>query len=789
MKRMWLKFRFVQVPLAVLFLVPPPTTGAEASSADALPPPAPGQIEFARDIRPILEATCLRCHGSQRPKSHFSLASRETALAGGDENTNDIVPGDSTRSLLIRYVARQVPDLEMPPPGRGEPLTPAEISRLRAWIDQGAGWNATTSSPALHLTVAPTLRWFDVHGNPGKFRELEGSPAGFAGGAESFSAEEQLRPDENISLEGHVILPAESFATRLSWTKTGRGFIHAGLDQWRQYYNDAGGYDPAVTPPGFFFDRDLHVDHGRAWVDFGLDLPRWPLIVLGYEYQYQQGTESTLDWGYANGKNIYPATQSVDEHTHLLKLDLSQAVNDWQLADQARVVFFSADNTGQEAAILLGGATPDQFVSTRDNHRQVQGMNTFSVEKQIRDWWRLTGGFYYSRLSGSDYFNQTTAIPAFGFANTLSSQKITLNRESEIFSVASLFTPLEYAALSLGTQNEWTRESGFSAGIPDLELGGTVPADSSLDEFKASQSATARFTKIPATVVFGDARFSEDNYRLAQAESPEEFQNETVANNFHYALTPGLVVSPCRGVEWTGQYTWQSSRTDYQPATDVWQGVPGPTNGYPGFMLGRTIRKNQFESKLTLRPAAWLKTTLCYQRTSARYYSTTAPAYDFNLLAPVSSGGAITAGKDDRQTFGAGVTLTPAGRWYFSGDFTYSHSRLVTAAGGNSPVAPYVGNLFTLATVANYALDLKTGLQLAGNYSHAGYGENNAVAGIAAGLDYARVNLIAGLTRKLTERLSGALHYEFSQYTEPSAGGLNNFTANGVFLTLNYRWP
>jgi len=33
------------------------------------------------------------------------------------------------------------------------------------------------------------------------------------------------------------------------------------------------------------------------------------------------------------------------------------------------------------------------------------------------------------------------------------------------------------------------------------------------------------------------------------------------------------------------------------------------------------------------------------------------------------------------------------------------------------------------------------------------------------------------------------LHYEFSQYSEPSGGHLNDFTAHGVFATLVYKWP
>ncbi len=92
------------------------------------------------------------------------------------------------------------------------------------------------------------------------------------------------------------------------------------------YYNDVGGHDPVVTPPDFSLNRNLYVDNGDAWIDFGLTLPRQPQVVLGYEYQFQNGNKSMLDWGpayyvpndpgYPPYKAIYPAAQAVDEHTH-----------------------------------------------------------------------------------------------------------------------------------------------------------------------------------------------------------------------------------------------------------------------------------------------------------------------------------------------------------------------------------------------------------------------------------------------------------------------------------------
>ena len=132
-------------------------------------------------------------------------------------------------------------------------------------------------------------------------------------------------------------------------------------------------------------------------------------------------------------------------------------MDDWHLANSARLEFYSENNLGTESAIFnIGGIVPDTFVNTQDNYQSTQGMDTLMLEKQIRDWWFLSGGFYYSKLEGSDFFNQTTISTAVPGSH-LSSQQITLGQQSEIFSVASLFTPLTYLTFSLGSQNEWTQ--------------------------------------------------------------------------------------------------------------------------------------------------------------------------------------------------------------------------------------------------------------------------------------------------------------------------------------------
>jgi hypothetical protein len=717
------------------------------------------------------------------------LDNRASALAGGSKNATDLVPGNSAKSLLIQYTAHAVEDMEMPPIGKGEPLTPRQIGLLRAWIDQGATWNTTQPAGDNAVTFSTAAGGIAVQGNKAKFRELENVTDGLSGGLEKFSLTQQFGPNEKLSLDGHVLEPQQDISLKLQLTKTDLGFVQVGLDQWRKYYSADGGYDPAVAPPQSNPDENLFVDHGRAWVNFGLDLPHWPQMALGYEYQYQSGNESTLDWGDGNGKNIYPARQAVDERTHILKFDATNDLSGWHFEDSTRVEFYTEKNQGFEAAILSGGATPGEFTDTRDDYHHVQGMNTLTFEKPVRDWWLLTGGVCYSRLEGSDEFHQTTFLPSFGVNTMLSSQPITLGRDSEIFSAASLFTPLEYLTLSLGTQNEWTHENGFGASVPDLELGINAPAESSFDEFKATQQANVRFTKIPWTVVSGAAQLEEETVTEYQEEDPSQLMRDTSAGNRLYNVQAGFSASPWRTFEFSAQFRRQDSKTDYGQLLDVYNGLLGPTNGYPAFILNRDIRSDVFDAKLAWRPTLWLKATLSCQISSTDYSSKTDSAVDLLLLQQVSPGGPILDGSYNAQTYGLAVTLTPVRRLYFYGALTYSFSRAVTADNGDPSIVPYRGDIYTLNAITTYTLDAKSSVQAAYNFSYAGYGENNAAAGVPLGMDYTRHDLSFGLTRKFTARLSGSLRYTFSEYSEPSTGTVNNFAAQGVFAVVTCKLP
>jgi Planctomycete cytochrome C len=145
-----------------------------------LPPPADRKdVTFATDIKPLFDASCVRCHGQNRPRGGLRLGSLDDILKGGTDG-KAVVPGDSQKSLLLIAAAQIDPQTSMPPkrregphggpppggpgapgttpnatngpgPGPGgppggpgkfgpppKPLTAEQVSLVRAWIDQGA---------------------------------------------------------------------------------------------------------------------------------------------------------------------------------------------------------------------------------------------------------------------------------------------------------------------------------------------------------------------------------------------------------------------------------------------------------------------------------------------------------------------------------------------------------------------------------------------------------------------------------------------------------------------------
>src|SRR5438874_616388 len=87
-----------------------------AADPPKLPPVSNSKIDFDKDVRPILAAHCVKCHGAEKSKGGLRLDDAKFLADGGNSGAA-MKPGKSAESRLIHAVAGADANLKMPPEG------------------------------------------------------------------------------------------------------------------------------------------------------------------------------------------------------------------------------------------------------------------------------------------------------------------------------------------------------------------------------------------------------------------------------------------------------------------------------------------------------------------------------------------------------------------------------------------------------------------------------------------------------------------------------------------------
>ena len=145
MKPLWQAWSW----LSVFLLVVPAVGGAENS---------PLPVDFNRQIRPILSESCYQCHGPDvnKRKGDLRLDQRDGLFqsAGG---TTIVVPGKPDESELLARITADDPELRMPPPKSGRPLSPDQVDLIKRWIAEGAEWKGHWAYLPLSRPAVPIV--------------------------------------------------------------------------------------------------------------------------------------------------------------------------------------------------------------------------------------------------------------------------------------------------------------------------------------------------------------------------------------------------------------------------------------------------------------------------------------------------------------------------------------------------------------------------------------------------------------------------------------------------------
>ncbi|MCX7385583.1 MAG: hypothetical protein NTX48_02860 [Planctomycetales bacterium] len=97
-------------------------------------------VNFNRDIKPILSQNCFQCHGpdDDTRAATLRLDDAESAKNPAESGATAIIASDPEHSELLARITSADPDLQMPPPETKKHLTAEQIDLLRRWIAEGA---------------------------------------------------------------------------------------------------------------------------------------------------------------------------------------------------------------------------------------------------------------------------------------------------------------------------------------------------------------------------------------------------------------------------------------------------------------------------------------------------------------------------------------------------------------------------------------------------------------------------------------------------------------------------
>jgi mono/diheme cytochrome c family protein len=102
---------------------------------------AQAEVDFDKEIKPIFESRCVKCHGEKKQKGEYRLDNAKDIVKPGESEEKPVVAGSPEKSLLVKLISMTEDDDEVMPP-KGGTLTKEQVAAIKAWITEGAKFPA-----------------------------------------------------------------------------------------------------------------------------------------------------------------------------------------------------------------------------------------------------------------------------------------------------------------------------------------------------------------------------------------------------------------------------------------------------------------------------------------------------------------------------------------------------------------------------------------------------------------------------------------------------------------------
>lgn len=664
----------------------------------------------------------------------------------------------------------------------------AVILAFQAWILVAAGsvlaQEEHQDGSFLTLELAPVLEHRTVDGDEDKFREDWWMREGWAGGLERFSLAKKTRGDWLLKMGGRVIASEQDYEFHLELGKEDVGFLRTRYSEYRKYFDDTGGFFPSFSPASFDLNRDLHLDIGNFVLEAGMTRPDLPRVVVGYEHRFKEGEKSLLEWGGVTGgafnRHIFPSFKEMDEELDIVRIEVSHSVSKVNIYDRLHYEKFQTETRRFEETQDLGSRV-SEGVEVAERYEHDALVNTLHMESRLTDSIYVSLGWLLNDLEGEGTFNMMT-VP-FGpepFDKNWQADTIALDQESHVLNLNAKAGPYKHVSIHGGIQAHSTETEGETRAVLTETLPGVGPASpearilSSSDQDGLEETLGLRYSGIPHTSLFADARWTQKGIDLFERETEDAalaFERHTDTDVDRSRYTVGFSTSPIRRLAFSGHYRRANRENDYDHLLDT-------EPGYSAFINAQELTTNEIETRVSARLTSTVKASFQYQFVSTEidtFFRTDPPA-------------AVESGNYTTDTYSLSVTATPLARLYLTGLFSYRNIESETFDNGGRAVGAYEANVYTFIGTAGWAFDEKTELKLQYLYSRSDNFSGDPEDGLMLGNDGTRHGVSLDCSRRLTEKMKARLRYGFFKNDEAAGGGADDYQAHLMAIGLEYNF-